>query len=74
MNEMIAVPSGKLVPFDYSALPSDVADDARAAVQRIRLFGNTITENVAGVGRELIAMKERLGHGSFTRWAEAKFS
>src|SRR5215213_10060611 len=73
MNEMIAVPSGKRVPFDYAALSSDVAADARAAVQRIRILGDTIAENIAGVGRELIAMKERLGHGSFMPWIEAEF-
>ena len=62
---MNAVTATKGASFDYAALPADVAREARDAVQRIRLFGDTITENIAAVGRELIAIKERLGHGAF---------
>jgi uncharacterized protein YueI len=72
MNQMMPVSPVKAITFDYSALQADVAADARAAAQRIRIFNETMMENVANVGRELIAMKERLDHGAFTPWVEAE--
>ena len=57
-------------PFDYAALPVEDAELCQIVEVRIKTrTGMTIFEN----GRDLITVKERLGHGKFTEWLESWF-
>jgi hypothetical protein len=57
--------------FDYAALTPDVADAARAARDRIKA---RIHSTLYEIGRDLIDMKTRLGHGNFSLWVAAELS
>ena len=57
--------------FDYRSIPSDVAEDARAAAARIR---HKMTASICEIGRELCAVKKRMPHGTFVRWVAAELS
>ena len=56
--------------FNYDALDPVLAADARAVAARIKV---RVRESYAETGRELIDMKERLGHGRFGVWLQAEF-
>lgn len=58
-------------PFDYGQLEAKTAAAAQAAVQKIRGLEKAASVDI---GRELLAMKERLPHGQFLPWLEAEFS
>jgi hypothetical protein len=58
------------IGFDYSILDRDLADDARTVAERIR--GRLRTACV-DTGRDLIGIKDRLGHGRFGAWLKAEF-
>ena len=60
--------------FDYSALPTDVADTARAAADRIKGRHQHQMAAVIGTGRDLRAMKELLEHGQYLKWLDAEFA
>src|SRR3954451_21112221 len=70
MNLIERIEPAATVEFDYSALPADVAKEARAAVERYR---RSVKVHVLETGRDLLTMKDRLGHGHFGRWLEAEF-
>ncbi|TXN15136.1 DUF3102 domain-containing protein [Methylobacterium sp. WL122] len=55
--------------FDYQALDAATAGEARAAVARYRSRQEAY---VLDTGRDLVAMKARLEHGTFLRWVEAE--
>lgn len=59
--------------FDYAALTGNVATAAREAADRIRerIRGQQVA--IFDIGRDLIAMKETLGHGHFLAWVAAEF-
>ncbi|WP_137113643.1 DUF3102 domain-containing protein [Mesorhizobium sp. GR13] len=59
--------------FDYAALPSATATEARQAAERIRLRLRRTAEDIIEIGRDLLAQKEALPHGSFTVWVDAEF-
>lgn len=59
-----------VVGFDYASLPRDVADAARSTAERIR---SRLSSSVIETGRDLLTIKERLGHGNFLAWIEAEF-
>jgi hypothetical protein len=56
--------------FDYTILSPDMADEARAAVVRIKDRLRTASYET---GRDLIAIKAKLPHGSFGLWVNAEF-
>jgi len=56
--------------FDYSALDHGLADEARAVADRIR---GRLRSACLDTGRDLIGMKDRLGHGHFGAWLKAEF-
>lgn len=62
-----------VVTFDYSQLPAEVADDARAIAARVRDKTKSMTVTVLELGRDLTHVKARLGHGAFGAWLEAEF-
>ena len=59
--------------FDYSALAPDVAREAMATAERIKLRLRRTAEDLVEIGRELTEQKARLGHGNFLPWIEAEF-
>src|SRR5580700_3443116 len=68
-----AASSPPQAPFDYASLDAALANEARAAAERIHDLGSQQTTAILGIGRELIAIKEKLGHGNFGRWIAAEF-
>lgn len=61
------------VGFDYAALDQSDRDAVREAGVRIRLRMARTAQDIIEIGRDLIAVKERVGHGGFIRWIEAEF-
>ena len=59
--------------FDYSALPTDVADTARAVADRIKDRLDRKMTAIIEIGRDLLAIKEHLKHGQFLAWLQAEF-
>lgn len=59
--------------FDYAGLP--VADQVavQSAAVRIRDRMKRTVEDIIAIGQDLIAVKDRLGHGRFLPWIEAEF-
>jgi hypothetical protein len=65
MSEIIQASTG----FSYDDLDADVATEARVVVARFRgRFVNSAIET----GRDLIAIKQKLGHGRFGQWVRAE--
>src|SRR3954447_14910586 len=73
MNAIERIGTTAVVAFDYDTLAPEIAAEARAAPgrinERIRAYQGAIIE----AGRDLLAIKERLEHGSFLAWIEAEF-
>ena len=57
--------------FDYDALDPELQEHTRAAAVRIR---DRLKRNLIETGRDLIGVKERLGHGLFGAWLKAEFN
>lgn len=62
-----------LASFDYSALPADVAAEAVEVARRIKGRTRRIGQEIIEIGRDLILIKDRVGHGNFLPWLEAEF-
>src|SRR3954453_22927623 len=56
--------------FNYSDLDADVATLARETAKRI---GDRTRSSFIENGRDLIAVKAKLGHGMFSKWLKAEF-
>src|ERR1051326_4959233 len=56
--------------FDYAQLDLDLADEARACAARIHALG---VEAIVAIGRELLQIKGKLGHGKFGPWLATEF-
>lgn len=59
--------------YDYSGVPADVAERAREVAAVVRLMHRRTMQAILDMGRELISVKESLGHGRFGDWLEAEF-
>ena len=60
-------------PFDYEDLaPKDVAK-CEQAVEKIAGYQRRMAGDIVSIGKELLAVKERLPHGSFYAWIEHYF-
>lgn len=59
--------------FNYDIVPEPVAVQAREAAQRIKLRLRRSAEDIIEIGRDLLAVKDRIGHGNFLPWIEAEF-
>ena len=57
--------------FDYGKLDPSVAREAKAVATDIRARNQAF---VIETGRDLYRVKQRLGHGLFSRWLHAEFS
>lgn len=64
-----------LVPasFDYSILPVEVAEEARAVAARVRSRHQQQITAIIETGHDLTRMKANLGHGNFETWISAEF-
>lgn len=60
--------------FNYFALDSDVAIEARAAAERIKIRLRRTAEDIVEIGKELVEIKNKLTHGQFLPWIKAEFS
>lgn len=67
----VLAPAG--VVFDYAALPAELVDDLKEAADRVRGRHRRITSDIIETGNDLLAVKERLPHGSFGPWISAEF-
>src|SRR4051794_37426713 len=56
--------------YSYERVPPDIAADARELAARIKERGRAA---ILDTGRDLLSIKERLGHGHFGRWLAAEF-
>jgi Protein of unknown function (DUF3102) len=63
-----------IIGFDYASLDPEVAIEAQAAAVRIREMGVRLGEVIVEIGRELAAVKARLGHGHFGDWIKTEFA
>jgi len=59
--------------FNYFALPDDIAVEARAVAERVKMRLRRTAEDIVEIGRELVGIKDKLGHGNFLPWIEAEF-
>ena len=59
--------------FNYFALDADVAIEARAAAERIKIRLRRTAEDIVEIGKELVEIKNKLTHGQFLPWIEAEF-
>jgi hypothetical protein len=65
-----ALAAGATVGFDYAALPPADAEDLRDRAGRIRGLFKKHNGDFVDIGRDLIAVKDRLAHGQFESWIE----
>ncbi|KJR43569.1 hypothetical protein MCHI_000532 [Candidatus Magnetoovum chiemensis] len=59
--------------FDYSVIDVKTADEIKASAERIKLRIRRTVEDVVEIGKELVIVKEKLGHGKFEEWITANF-
>lgn len=60
--------------FSYAALSREDEAEVREAAERIKLRLRRTAEDIVEIGRDLLAVKERLSHGQFLPWIEAEFA
>ena len=60
--------------FDYLCLAGDVAEDVRRCAARLHELNKRQRFLIVEIGQELIAAKDRLGHGQWLPWLEAEFA
>lgn len=65
MNMSTPVPAEA---FDYTALPSDVADRQRERAKRIMMLQHRTIEAMGEIGHELLEAQAELEHGAFLDW------
>lgn len=58
--------------FDYAALDPAIATPLRQQAERIRRRLGKHTEDIIETGRDLLAVKEKLTHGTFVAWIESE--
>jgi hypothetical protein len=57
----------------YHEMGGPLAAEAKAAAERIRQHGEKQNAAIIAIGKELTAIKAKLGHGHFGRWIDAEF-
>ena len=61
------------VGFDYAALDEQSRMEVRDAAARIKVRMSRTAADIIEIGQDLIAVKEALPHGAFSRWIESEF-
>ncbi|WLT39531.1 DUF3102 domain-containing protein [Synechocystis sp. B12] len=59
--------------FDYSTLSPDLQVEVKTATERIKLRMKRTAEDIIEIGKDLIAIKEKLPHGQFLPWIATEF-
>jgi hypothetical protein len=59
--------------FNYAGLEAKAAERAQAGAEKIRQMMRKSLDDLMDIGRELLAVKEALGHGRFQAWLDAEF-
>lgn len=59
--------------FSYAMLAREDEAEVREAAERIKLRLRRSAEDIIEIGKDLIAVKDRLPHGSFLPWIEQEF-
>jgi hypothetical protein len=54
-------------------LPADAAAEVRDASTRIKVRMHRTAQDIVEIGRDLILIKEKVGHGNFLPWIDAEF-
>jgi hypothetical protein len=57
----------------YDDLPAEVAAEVRDASTRIRVRMQRTAADIVEIGRDLIVIKSKVGHGNFLPWIEQEF-
>src|SRR5436305_759129 len=57
--------------FDYAGYDPEVADSLRDTADRIRARGR---DQIAAIGKALVDVKEKVGHGNWGAWLASEFS
>jgi myosin heavy subunit len=63
----------QLILFDYSSLSPDLQVEVKSATERIKLRMKRTAEDIIEIGKDLIAIKEKLPHGQFLPWIATEF-
>jgi hypothetical protein len=58
--------------FNYRTLEPDLAEKLQQQAERIRQRIGKTTEAIIEIGRDLLAVKQSLGHGHFVTWVETE--
>jgi hypothetical protein len=59
--------------FDYHALSDDVAIETRDAAVRVKTRMSRTAQDIIEIGKDLAAVKEKIGHGNWLPWLDAEF-
>ena len=59
--------------FDYSSLDAETSQFVQQQTGEIRVLMKRTVQGIFEIGRRLIEVKKRLGHGRFLDWLEAEF-
>jgi hypothetical protein len=59
--------------FDYSTLAPELQVEVKTATERIKLRMKRTAEDIIEIGKDLIAVKEKLPHGKFLPWITSEF-
>src|SRR5690606_11031277 len=65
------LPASSRNSFDYSSVDESAANKAREAVTRIR---ERMQASIIETGKDLLAVKDALGHGIFGEWLRLHFT
>jgi hypothetical protein len=60
----------KIAAFDYTAVPADTTEILRSTALRIK---DRMQASIIDTGRDLLAVKNMLGHGAFGHWLKVEF-
>ncbi|MGO4316680.1 DUF3102 domain-containing protein [Agrobacterium sp. MCAB5] len=70
---MLKVIENEQMSFNYDAVPAPVAIKAREAAERIKLRLHRSAEDIIEIGKDLVSIKESIGHGKFIPWINSEF-
>ena len=60
--------------FDYSAFDEETSLFIQEKTRKIKKLAKRVAQDIIDIGRYLIEVKEKLGHGNFYDWMDAEFS
>ena len=70
---MTALKLVEQMSFNYDLVAAPIAIQAREAAERIKLRLRRSAEDIIEIGRDLMDVQGKIGHGNFLPWIEAEF-